>query len=109
MSEPVIVNPSAVPVVAGVVTRDILIVVAALPILVKLVGARDLTAILQWLQSSDGATFLAIVVPVLVSAWRTTLSLRRKREIVEIGMNPDNKGVIVGPALPPPAVTDVEP
>lgn len=101
---PIVVNPSAVPVVANTVVRDILIVVAAFPIIVKLVGARDLTGILQWLQSSDGATVLAIVVPAVLTWLRTRRNLRAKADAVAVArVAPDNVAVVTEPA-PPPAV-----
>lgn len=77
-----------VPAVAGTMTRDVLVVLAALPILVKLIGARDLTAILHWLQSSDGATFLAIVLPVLASGWRAWWSYRKEQRLLETQPTP---------------------
>lgn len=87
-------EPKAVPAVASTMARDALVIAAAVPILVKLIGARDLTAILQWLQSSEGATFLAVVLPLVVSGWRAWLSLRTKRALL---------------ASPPPVTQGVEP
>jgi len=103
---PIIVNPSAVPVVANTVVRDIAIVAAAFPILVKLIGARDLTGILQWLQSSDGATVLAIVVPVVLTWWRTRRNLRAKAEAVTVAESAPNSVAIVTQPSPPPAVQE---
>lgn len=71
------------PAMGGTAVRDVLVILAALPILVKLVGARDLTAILQYLQSSDGATFLAIVLPILASGWRAWWSYRKEQRLLE--------------------------
>ena len=84
-----------VPAVAGTMTRDFLIVLAALPILVKLIGARDLTALLQWLQSSEGATFLAIILPIVASGWRAWWSYRKEQKLLE--------------ATPPSQAAPVEP
>ena len=105
MSEqPIVVNPSAVPVVGGVVLRDLMVIIAALPILLKLIGAHDLTAILQWLQSSDGATFLAVIVPIAVTAWRARRSVLSKAETVVIARSaPDSVAVVTEPSPPPAA------
>lgn len=94
---PIVVNPNTVPAVGGTIVRDVLVVLVTLPILIKAIGAHDLTAILQYLQSSDGATFLAIVVPIAVSGWRALLSLRTKREMATIAEHvPDSIAVVVG-------------
>ncbi len=100
---PMIVNPSAVPEAAGTVARDALIVVAAFPIIVKLVGARDLSGLLSWLQSSDGATFLAIVAPILLAAWRSRRSIKARAALVTIARKVDDSVAIVTGPTPPPA------
>jgi len=94
---PIVVNASAAPAIAGTLARDVLVIAAALPILIKLIGAHDLTAILQWLQSSDGATFLAIALPILASGWRALLSLRAKQTTAQIADHVDDSiAVVVG-------------
>lgn len=101
---PIVINPAAAPVVANTILRDIAIVAAAFPILVKLIGAKDLTGLLQWLQSSDGATFVAIVLPLALTAWRTLRSLGIKAQTVAIAEQaPDSVAVVTRPS-PPPAV-----
>ena len=71
------------PAMAGTAVRDLLVILAALPILIKLIGARDLTSILQYLQSSEGATFLAVLLPILASGWRAYASYRTKKTLLE--------------------------
>lgn len=94
---PIVVNPSTVPDVTGTILRDIAIVAAAFPIVVKLVGARDLTGLLQWLQSSDGATVLAIVVPAALTAWRAWRNRVRKVELVTVTSAVSNDiGIVKG-------------
>lgn len=96
---PIVVNPSVVPDVTGTVLRDVAIVLAAFPIVVKLVGARDLTGLLQWLQSSDGATVLAIIVPAALTAWRSRKTIFRKRILVEVTeAAPNSKAIVKGTA-----------
>lgn len=92
---PIVVNPSTVPDVTGTVLRDIAIVAAAFPIVVKLVGARDLTGLLHWLQSSDGATVLAVVVPAVLTAWRAWRNRVRKAELVAVTEAAPNTVAIV--------------
>jgi hypothetical protein len=103
-SEPkLVVNTSAVPDATGSTVRDLVVVLAAFPILLKLIGARDASAILAWLQSSEGATFLAIVVPIAVSGWRAFLAMRRKAKLVDAAKAYPDEVKLVGPN-PPPAV-----
>ena len=92
---PIVVNPNATPDVAKTVLRDVAIVAAAFPILVKLIGARDLNGLLHWLQSSDGATVLAIVVPALLAAWRGRSTLFRKRILVTVAESASNSVAVV--------------
>lgn len=94
---PIVVNPSTVPDITGTVLRDIGIVLAAFPIVVKLVGARDLTGLLHWLQSSDGATVLAVVVPAAVTAWRAWKTRSRKAALVTVAEAAPNTVAIVKP------------
>lgn len=103
-AKPIVVNPSAVPVVAGTLSRDVLIVLAALPILIKLIGARDLTGILQYLQSSDGATLLSVIVPAVVLWWRSRRSLKQQAKLVTVAREvPDSVAVVTDP-IPAPEV-----
>lgn len=96
---PIVVNPNATPDVAKTVMRDIAIVAAAFPILVKLIGARDLNGLLHWLQSSDGATVLAIVVPAVLSAWRGWQTRQRKAALVTVAeAAPNSVAIIKGTA-----------
>jgi hypothetical protein len=92
---PVIVNPSQVPDATGSLGRDVLVIAAALPIIVKLIGARDLSGLLHWLQSSDGATVLAIVLPVAVSGWRAWLATRKKATLVAVADGASDRVAIV--------------
>jgi hypothetical protein len=81
---PVVVNPSQVPDAIGSLVRDVMVIAAALPIVVKLVGARDLTGLLQWLQSSDGATAMAVALAMAASGWRAWLAMRKKATLVTV-------------------------
>lgn len=81
---PVVVNPSPVGDITGSLVRDFVVVLAALPILVKMIGARDLTGLLHWVQSSDGALVLAIVLPIVASGWRALLARSKKATLVTV-------------------------
>lgn len=94
---PIVVNPNSTPDVTKTVLHDVAIVAAAFPILVKLVGARDLTGLLQWLQSSDGATVLAIIVPAVLAAWRGWRTRQRKAALVTMAQAaPNNVAIVKG-------------
>ena len=101
---PMLVNPAATPVIANTVLRDIAIVVAAYPILTKLIGAGDINGILHFLQSSQGATVLAVVVPVLLTAWRSRRALWIKAQTVFLAHRVSDRVAIVTAPTPPPAV-----
>jgi len=94
-SKPLVINPSQAASAGGTILRDILVIAAALPILVKLIGARDLRGIIDWLGSSDGATVLAIVVPVVVSGWRAWRSAKQKAKLVTVAEAAPNSVAIV--------------
>lgn len=92
---PIVVNPSLLPSAGGTILRDILVIAAALPILVKLIGSRDLRGIIDWIGSSDGATVIAIVVPLLVSGWRAWRSTKQKAKFVTVAAAaPDSVAVV---------------
>lgn len=92
---PIVVTPSTTADMTGTVVRDIAIVAAAFPILLKLIGARDLNGILHWLQSSDGATVLAIVVPAALTTWRAWRTRVRKAELVTVASAAPNSVAVV--------------
>lgn len=94
------VTASAKSEVASTVLRDVAIVAAAFPILVKLAGARDLNGLLHWLQSSDGATVLAIVVPIALTAWRGRRSWLRKWRFIRVSFNAPDEVIAVVPPKP---------
>lgn len=98
---PIVVSPSTVPEVAGTAVRDILVIAAAIPLVVKLIGARDLTGLLQWLQSSDGATVLAVVLPLAVSGWRAWRAGRQQQKFVTVARAaPDQVSVVTDAVAP---------
>lgn len=100
---PEVVNPSAVPPVAKSVLSDLLVVTAAFPIIVKLLGAHDLTKLLQWMQSADGAAFLAVVLPILASGWRARSRVKRWAKAIHWAREAPNSVVVVKEPTPPPA------
>jgi len=97
---PIVVTSSTTADVTGTIVRDIAIVAAAFPIIVQLVGARDLNGILHWLQSSDGATVLAIIVPAALTVWRAWRTRVRKAELVTVASAAPNSVAIVKGANP---------
>jgi len=101
---PVVVNPSAVPAVAGTLIRDLVVILAAIPIVVRLIGARDLRGLLDWMQSSDGALVVTIVAPLIASGWRAWRAKRKKAELVTVARAaPDSVAIVTAPTPPPAA------
>ncbi len=94
---PIVVNPSTTAAAGGSLARDLLVIAAAVPIVIKLIGAHDLTGLLQSLQSSDGATVLTILLPIAASGWRAWRANRVKDEKVTMAtVVPDAVAVIKG-------------
>lgn len=97
---PDVINPSVLPAAGGAVLRDILVIVAAIPIVVSLIGAHDLSGLLQWVRSSDGATVLAILLPIVASGWRAVMAARRKGKTVTYARSASDSVVIVAEKNP---------
>lgn len=100
---PDVISPSVLPAAGGAVLRDLLVIIAAIPIVVSLIGAHDLTGLLAWVRSSDGATVLAILLPIVASGWRAVMAARRKSKTVTYARSASDDVVIVNEAAPPAA------
>ena len=76
VEQPVIVNASPVPEQAGAATRDILLLLAALPALIAVVGTRDVGKIVAYISSVEFAPQLAVIVGAAVVVWRQIVTRR---------------------------------
>jgi len=97
---PDVINPSVLPAAGGAIARDVIVIVSAIPIVVALIGAHDLSGLLQWVRSSDGAMVIAILAPVIASGWRAILAARRKGKTVTYARSASDAVVIVDEKRP---------
>jgi len=79
-----VITPATAPAAGASLSKDALVVIAFFPILLRAIGARDATTVLNWLQSSDGATFLAIAVPAAISFWRARHAKQKKQTLLDV-------------------------
>lgn len=97
MSEPtpIIVNPNPAKDQIATATRDIALLLAALPALIALLGKRDVIGIVNYLASAEGSTVLGMIVAAGVVAWRQVIARRKKAELVTVAEAAPNKVAVV--------------
>ncbi len=94
---PVVVNPSPVRDQASTATRDVLLVVSALPALLAVVGTHDVVQITAYIASVQFAPALGIITTATIIAWRQLHARRKKAELVKITTSaPDAVAVLKG-------------
>ena len=77
-TNPIVVNASPVGLQAGTFARDAMLVLAALPTLVAVIGRRDLVEIVNYLGSAEFAPAAGVIVTAGVLVWRQLLARRAK-------------------------------
>lgn len=93
--KPVVVSPSPVSDQVGTGTRDLLLIVAALPALVAVFGTRDITQIVNWIASQQGLSFLGLAIAVGTGAYRQWLARRKHTDLKTVAAAaPDSVGVV---------------
>ena len=68
--------------------RYFIVIVGAVPLLLKLLGARDLVGLIAYFQSADGAALVAAVSAVAALAFGLFKSFRRGRQVADVAANP---------------------
>jgi hypothetical protein len=74
----------------GAGVRDVTLILAAVPMLVALIGKRDLIGLITWLSSVDGAPVLGVIVAAGVFAWRQVRTRWDKRKIITLATHVDD-------------------
>ncbi len=97
VDEPIIVSPNTLPVLLASAGRIIAILVAGFAVVMKLFEARDIMGVWLWMQTTEGAGFVAALVGVGTFA----LSLRKtwikhKKIIVLAAVAPNDFGQVKG-------------
>ena len=98
-----VVNPSAVPPATKSVLADLMIVATFFPLISKLVGQHDVIGLIKLLQTSQGAVFLSVVIPIAASAWRARNRVLRWARAIRWARAAPNSLIQVKQATPPPA------
>jgi hypothetical protein len=79
--KPIVVpeSPTGTQVATG--TRDILLIVAALPALVAVLGTRDVKQIVDWFAGQEGLAFVAVMIAVGTPLWRQWNARRKHADL----------------------------
>jgi Flp pilus assembly protein TadB len=95
--DPIVVSPSAAGIQASTGSRDLLLLLAALPALVAALGTRDVVKIVAWIGSEPGLAFVGLVIALATPVYRQWLARRKHAETVTITRSaPDSVAVIKG-------------
>jgi hypothetical protein len=78
----------------GALLRDALIVVSVLPALTAVLGTRDVGQIVAFLQSTQFAPALGVLVLVGTSIWRQIVTRRKKKEVIAVANSPGTTPVL---------------
>jgi len=78
----------------GAFLRDALILISALPALTAVLGTHDVAQIVAFLQSTQFAPALGVLVLVGTSAWRQIVTRRKKKEVIAVATRPGTTPVL---------------
>jgi len=88
--KPIVVSPSPAATQAGTGTRDFLLLVAALPALMAVLGTRDVKQIVDWLAGQQGLTFLGLAIAIGTPIWRQWLARRKHANELKMATSADD-------------------
>ena len=94
--KPIVLDASPAGLQAGTLARDAVLVLAALPTLVAVVGRRDLVEIVNYLGSAEFAPAAGVIVTAGVLVWRQVLARRSKAQQVRLAEAEPGSVEIVG-------------
>lgn len=84
---PIVVPASATGPQVATGARDLVLLVAALPALVAVLGTGDVKAIVDWLASEPGLAFVGLAIAIVTSCWRQWKARRAVRELQVLERN----------------------
>lgn len=93
--KPIEVPASPVGTQAATGSRDFLLLVAALPALVAVLGKGNVKDIVDWFASEPGLAFLALVIAIVTPLWRQWLARRKHAQDLKMAKNVDDDIAIV--------------
>lgn len=81
MDKPIEVAASATGTQVATGSRDLLLIVAALPALVTILGTRDVKTIVDWFASEPGIAFLGLVIALATPVYRQWKARREHEKL----------------------------
>ena len=92
---PIVINASPVTDQAAAASRDVLLVVAALPTLIAVLGTHDVQQIVTYVSGAGFAPVLGILVTAGVMIWRQIVTRRHKANLVTAAEAAPNSVAII--------------
>ncbi|QDZ07441.1 hypothetical protein FPZ24_08080 [Sphingomonas panacisoli] len=87
------VTPTAAQVGTG--TRDVLLLVAALPALVAVLGKHSMVDTVNWLGSEPGLAFVGLVIAIGTPAWRQWKARRQHANELKMAKSASDNVAVV--------------
>ena len=88
--KPIEVPASPAGMQAATGTRDILLLVAALPALVAVLGKGNVKDIVDWFATEPGLAFVGLVIALGTPLWRQWLARRKHANEVKMAISADD-------------------
>lgn len=89
--KPIEVPQSPVSAQVGSGGRDILLLVAALPALIAVLGTRDVKQIVDWFAGQQGLAFIGLALAIGTPIWRQWIARRKHANDVKLVSNVDDR------------------
>jgi len=70
--------------------RLVTIVITSVPVLLAIIGKRDLIAFITYLQGADGVALISAITGLGAMAWALWKTLHRARQSVSVAADPRN-------------------
>ena len=81
-NDPVVVKESALPAPIAAAMRYLVVIAGAIPILIQLIGAKDVAAIVAYFQSEAGVTLIASITSLATLAYGLFKTYQTKKTLV---------------------------
>jgi hypothetical protein len=93
--KPIQVAPSPLSDQASTATRDILLIISVLPALIAVLGTKDLVQIVAFIQSTQFAPVLGLLVGTGVVLYRQWLARRKHANELKMAKSADDRVAVV--------------
>ena len=93
--KPIEVPPTPGGIQAATGSRDILLLVAAIPALVAVLGTRNVKDIVDWFAGEQGLAFLGLLIAIVTPLWRQWLARRKHANDVKMAKSADNRVAVI--------------